>query len=105
MEYTEKSDRMDTIIMEGLELTHGKSLKTIACEYLFSELKMYVRPGELRYVSKYGATDPNTGLSSLKVRFFDIDVKLDILSKRARLHESNIIIRGHLTHKVIFTIR
>ena len=60
---------------------------------------MFVRLTELKYVSKYGTTDPNTGLVSLKVQFFDIDVKLDILSKRARLRTSNITIQEHLTLK------
>ena len=96
MEYTEKSDRS---IMEDVELTRGKSLKVYACENLFSELQMFVKPSELRYVSRYGMADPQTGLVSLNVRFFDIDVKLDIPSKRARLKNSNIIVREHLTLK------
>ena len=99
MEYTEKSDRLDTIIMDGVELTCGKTLKVIACEYIYSELKMYVRPGELRYISKYGSLDPNTGLASLKIRFFDIDVKCDILAKRARLKTSHVTTQEHLTLK------
>ena len=71
IEYNAKSDRLDTLIIEGIHHAHGKTLKENVSDMFLEEMNLDIQPRDLRYGGRYSGP-------SLKVHFFDINVEIEV---------------------------
>ncbi len=71
--------------------------KVIVSENISHYLKFNVSPDEMRHMCRYGNSPGDPRLTTVKVRFKDIDLKNEILRLRSRLSGTRIKMREHLT--------
>ena len=91
IENAEKSDRLDTVIIEGLILDKEKSLKQNVCDELMECVGFRLAPLDLKHVSRF-RTDEQGNIVALKVKFHDPDQKNDLVRQKGRLRGTNVYV-------------
>ena len=74
IENNEKSDRLDTVIIEGLIFDINKSLKANVCDEIAGACGFTIKIGDLKHVSRF-RNDIDGNITAVKVKFHDPDKK------------------------------
>ena len=96
IENSEKSDRLDTVIIEGLIMDKEKSLKNNVCDEILECINFTIKPTELKHVSRF-CTDEYGNIVAVKVKFHDPDLKNDLVRQRGKLRGTQVYIDEFLS--------
>ena len=61
LEFTEKNQRIDTLIIEGVILERGLTLKECVSKFFACTMNMDVQPRDMKYVTRYGSETYDNG--------------------------------------------
>ena len=96
IEFLERSERYNTLIIEGIKLNPDKSLKENVIEEVYKLTGYMLYISDFRSISRFVTEDDGT-VKSVKCKFFNPELKVKLMRRKGRLRGSEVYFNELLT--------
>ena len=92
-------NRMGTLLIDGLILDDNKSLKENVIDEIYRVLNVTLFNEDIQLVSRFGLPNGKEPPKSIRVVFYDPEIKNNLMAMKGRLRPNDIYFKEYLTPK------